>query len=103
MSQHDDSSGADIPDSTFAQPIDPDRWSAAVAAMKLTPQLARVVELVMQGLTNKQIATAMDLSVDTVKDYLKRISTRTGTQGRYQLMLYVVSISDDVLRSETSD
>lgn len=41
-----------------------------------------VVELAAQGLSNDDIAARLDLSVHTVKDHFRRMSTRWGCTGR---------------------
>lgn len=78
-------------------PLQPDHWQAIVAAMGLSEQLARVVELVLRDLSNKEIAAAMNLGEGTVKDYLNRIGQRTGTRGRVQLAVHVLTVSHQVL------
>ncbi|MFN0180432.1 MAG: response regulator [Gemmatimonadales bacterium] len=50
----------------------------------LTPQEQRVVALVADGMTNKEIAVALDLSPKTVKNYLHNVFEKLGIQRRSQ-------------------
>lgn len=50
----------------------------------LTPQEQRIVALVAEGKTNKEIASAMDLSPKTVKNYLHNVFEKLGIQRRSQ-------------------
>lgn len=53
----------------------------------LTPRERQVVELVEQGLKNKDIANQMGIRPGTVKIHLKHIFEKTGIRGRYGLAL----------------
>ena len=53
----------------------------------LTPREQQVVELVEQGLKNKDIAVNMGIRPGTVKIHLKHIFEKTGIRGRYGLAL----------------
>lgn len=50
----------------------------------LTPQEQRIVALVAEGKTNKEIAAAMELSPKTVKNYLHNVFEKLGIQRRSQ-------------------
>lgn len=58
--------------------------AAAAGHPSLTPQEQRIVALVAEGKTNKEIATAMDLSPKTVKNYLHNVFEKLGIQRRSQ-------------------
>jgi two-component system, NarL family, nitrate/nitrite response regulator NarL len=53
----------------------------------LTAREAQVVELVEQGMKNRDIATALGIRIGTVKIHLKHIFEKTGIRGRYGLAL----------------
>jgi two-component system, NarL family, nitrate/nitrite response regulator NarL len=48
----------------------------------------QVVDLLAQGLKNKEIAAAMSLAEGTVKVYLSRLFKKTKVRDRFELMLY---------------
>jgi DNA-binding NarL/FixJ family response regulator len=53
----------------------------------LTPREQQVMELVEQGLKNKEIARELGIQPGTVKIHLKHIFEKTGVHGRYGLAL----------------
>ncbi len=50
----------------------------------LTPQEQRIIALVAEGKTNKEIAVAMELSPKTVKNYLHNVFEKLGIKRRSQ-------------------
>lgn len=58
-------------------------------ANKLTPREIEVVELVMQGKSNKQIGSALFLTEGTVKNYISRILDKLELGNRTELVLYM--------------
>ncbi|HEY1566931.1 MAG TPA: helix-turn-helix transcriptional regulator [Solirubrobacteraceae bacterium] len=58
---------------------------AAMAAWRLTPREKEVAELAAKGLTNRQIARRLFITVDTVKKHLTRVFAETGCTSRAQL------------------
>jgi DNA-binding NarL/FixJ family response regulator len=56
----------------------------------LTRREQQVVELVEQGLTNREIAHELGIRPGTVKIHLKHIFEKTGVRGRYGLALSVL-------------
>jgi DNA-binding NarL/FixJ family response regulator len=77
-------------------PLTQSHWSAIVATLKLSEQLATVAELLLRGFSVKEIATVTELGEGTVKDYVQRIGRRTGTHGRMQLAMRVLAVSHQV-------
>jgi two-component system nitrate/nitrite response regulator NarL len=53
----------------------------------LTPREQQVMELIEQGLKNKEIAVELGIRPGTVKIHLKHIFEKTGVRGRYGLAL----------------
>jgi DNA-binding NarL/FixJ family response regulator len=70
-------------------------WKHVVGAMALSAQQARVVELVLQGMADKQIARDMGLRKPTVRTYVSRIFQRTGCTDRMALALKVFEYARD--------
>lgn len=58
---------------------------AAMVAWHLTPREQEVAELAAKGLTNRQIADRLFITVDTVKKHLTRVFTETGCTSRARL------------------
>jgi DNA-binding NarL/FixJ family response regulator len=54
----------------------------------LTRREGQLVSLLSQGLKNKEIATALDISEGTVKVYLSRLFQKLGVKDRFELALY---------------
>ena len=60
----------------------------------LSPQEKRVLALVAEGKTNKEIATALDLSDKTVKNYLSNIFQKLQVSRRAQAAAIFIADSD---------
>jgi DNA-binding NarL/FixJ family response regulator len=56
----------------------------------LTPREKSVLELVAQGLMNKEIAKQLDTSVRNVEKYVSRLFSKTGTNSRTELVRYAL-------------
>lgn len=56
--------------------------SASPGLEALSPREAEVVQLLLQNLPNKRIASALDVSLDTVKWHLKNVYGKLGVSGR---------------------
>ena len=56
----------------------------------LTKQEQGVVRLVAEGLTNRDIGREMNLSENTVRNYVFRVFDKLGTSNRVELALYAV-------------
>jgi DNA-binding NarL/FixJ family response regulator len=67
---------------------------------RLTPQEDRILELLGQGLTNRQIAESMYLSEKTVKNYVSNLLSKLGMSRRTEAAIYAVRRATN--RSTTS-
>jgi two-component system nitrate/nitrite response regulator NarL len=77
-------SGANwMEDALFRDSARNDRY----ARSELTPREQQVLELVEQGLKNKEIGRELGIRPGTVKIHLKHIFEKTGVRGRYGLAL----------------
>lgn len=56
----------------------------------LTPREQSVLDLVAQGLMNKEIARELDTSVRNVEKYVSRLFTKTGTNSRTELVRFAL-------------
>src|SRR4051812_8950093 len=70
-------------DAVFRESTRPDRYPRS----ELTPREQQVMELVEQGLKNKEIGGELGIRPGTVKIHLKHIFEKTGVRGRYGLAL----------------
>jgi DNA-binding NarL/FixJ family response regulator len=68
--------------------VKPLRLQDARGANILTEREEKVVHLVAEGLTNKQISAELDLSEHTVRNYLFKIFDKLGVSTRVELVLY---------------
>lgn len=73
--------------------------SAAAELDDLTDQERRVIELIGEGLTNRQIAERMSLAEKTVKNYVSSLLAKLGLERRTQAAALAVRLG---LRSTTS-
>jgi DNA-binding NarL/FixJ family response regulator len=60
----------------------------------LTRREEQIVNLVIEGVPNHEIAMKLDLSVHTVKNHLFRIYAKLGISNRVELVLYAQSSRD---------
>jgi DNA-binding NarL/FixJ family response regulator len=57
---------------------------------RLTPKELTILSLIVQGMKNKEIATRLKISEQSVKNYLRVIFVKTGVSDRLQLALFTV-------------
>jgi two-component system response regulator DevR len=69
----------------------------------LTEQEHTVLDLIGEGLTNRQIAERMFLSEKTVKNYVSRLLSKLGMERRTQAAVLVTELRDRTYRSSTSN
>jgi DNA-binding NarL/FixJ family response regulator len=55
---------------------------------RLTPREEEILNLVMRGMKNKQIADALQITTGTVKVHLMHIFEKTGVKDRFELAMY---------------
>ena len=61
----------------------------------LTPQERRILELIGEGLTNRQIGERMFLAEKTVKNYVSALFAKLGMERRTQAAAYAVRVFGD--------
>ena len=69
--------------------------AAADPVAALSDQEKRVLDLIGEGLTNRQIAERMFLAEKTVKNYVSALLTKLGMQRRTQAAAFAVRHADD--------
>jgi DNA-binding NarL/FixJ family response regulator len=77
-------------------PLDHATWRAVVHELKLCRQQSRIVELILRGMKDKEIAEAMDLGLPTIRTYLGRIFNRVGVRDRMELVLRVFAVAQTI-------
>jgi DNA-binding NarL/FixJ family response regulator len=70
---------------------EPVRVVSAKGLSLLTQRQEQIVNMVLEGLPNREIAEKLDLSAHTVKNHLFRIYEKLGISNRTELILYAQS------------
>jgi len=66
------------------------RWVEAAGVLGLSPQQARILELIALGKADKQIARELEMSFGTLRTHLSRAFAKTGAEGRMELVMKIV-------------
>lgn len=72
---------------------DSDRAAAAIASLDLTPRQKQVLALLLRGQSNKVIARALNLSVETIKDHVAAVLRSLNVSSRTQAVVAVSQMS----------
>ncbi|MBI4204760.1 MAG: response regulator transcription factor [Betaproteobacteria bacterium] len=72
-----------------AQHPAPAKTMASDKLSALTPREKEIVRLIVGGASNKQVASALDISERTVKGHLSNVFQKLGVSDRLRLVLYV--------------
>lgn len=64
---------------------------------RLTPQERRILALIADGLTNRQIADEVHLAEKTVKNYVSNLLAKLGMERRTQAAVFVAKLGDNSL------
>lgn len=67
-------------------PVKPSAQDASLAFSQLTAKEREIVDAVLKGLSNKQIASELGLSTSTVKNHLYTVFKKLGVTNRYALI-----------------
>ena len=79
-------------------PMEPSVWAEVATSLSLSPQQTQIVELILRGRQDKEIAVEMGLSFSTVRTYLTRIFNRTGVPDRLSLVLLIFAKAQQIAR-----
>ena len=81
-------------DAYIIKPFEPEELTAIVAAIRdeeLTDAEWRVAETVARGLSNKEIAAELNLSLRTIEGHISRILDKKNLSNRVELALHVAA------------
>lgn len=78
------------------------RAQANVPSFRLTDQESRVLELLLRALSNKEIATALRVSVRTAKFHVSNILSKYGVQSRNELILQCLNLPKPAAQTNLS-
>ncbi|HEX9682498.1 MAG TPA: response regulator transcription factor [Acidimicrobiales bacterium] len=67
---------------------------------RLSPQERRILALIADGLTNRQIADDVCLAEKTVKNYVSNILSKLGMQRRTEAAVFAARVADEAARRE---
>ena len=70
---------------------------------KLTPQERRILDLVADGQTNRQIAATLFLAEKTVKNYVSNLLAKLGMERRTQAASYATRINERSAQTRRTD
>lgn len=82
-------------------PMDAAIWQSIADELALAPQQIRIVELILRGRQDKEIAADLGLSFPTVRTYLGRIFERTGSPDRMGLVLRIFARAQELAGSSS--
>jgi DNA-binding CsgD family transcriptional regulator len=75
---------------TTHQPLVSDReWSQLTRSLGLTARQADIVQHLMLGESDKQIARELEISVPTVRTHLRKLFQKFGINDRVELILHI--------------
>ncbi len=70
------------------------RAPAADPLAALTPQERRILDLITEGMTNRQIGEEMFLSEKTVKNYVSHLLMKLGMERRTEAAAYAATLAE---------
>jgi DNA-binding NarL/FixJ family response regulator len=70
-------------------------WLEAVSVARLTDRQAKLMWMVAQGMTDKEIASTLDVAVSTVKNTMVMIYEKLEARNRAQAVYRFATIADN--------
>ena len=77
-------------------PITADHWQAMIDAMKLSPQQAKIAELMVRGAQLKEIASILGIKACSVRNQQDRMYAKLGIRCGKELFAHVLGVSYQV-------
>jgi len=66
-----------------------EEWKMLCDELSLSPRQCEVIQYLLTGFSDKQIATQLNIAVPTVRTHLSRLFSRFNLQDREELILHV--------------
>jgi|GEM_PF-5699579 len=82
-------------DSLAELPVSQKVFDQLMANYRFSQQQQRIVELILRGCTDKEIAGVMGITVPTIRTYVGRIFRRASVEDRMQLVLQLFAESHE--------
>lgn len=79
-------------------PVAVDHWQAIIDAMKLSPQQAKIAELMVRGAQLKEVASALDIKACSVRNQQERMYAKLGIRCGKEFFAHVLGVSYQVYR-----
>ena len=76
-------------------------WEEIVDKLSLSPRQAEVIQRILSGRSDKQIAKDLQISVPTVRTHLNRAFLRFGVQDRIELVIHVFGKFREICRTNS--
>lgn len=77
-----------------------EEWTRLVRDLALSPRQAEIVEHLLRGESDKQIARSLGISVPTVRTHMGRLFQKFDLNDRVELVLYIFAcLREDESRS----
>lgn len=82
-------------------PMSQSTWQAIAKTLALSPQQTLIVELILRGMQDKDIAVELGLKVSTVRTYNRRIFFRLNVENRLALVLRIFAMAQKLTSSNS--
>lgn len=81
-------------------PFDPPLNVPAATKALVTPRQRQVIQLIAEGLTNKQIASRLNIAVHTVKTHVHTVLTTLRLRSRLELAVLVYQANREAMSND---
>lgn len=83
--------------------LDPDMIDLIRCIRRLTPQQARVLDLMADGMLNKQIAHDLNVSEATIKAHVSAVLYKLGVESRTQAVIRLARFKEEATPADASE
>jgi DNA-binding NarL/FixJ family response regulator len=79
---------------------EPDHWRALLNVIELSPQQAKILDLLLRGMDDNEIAPIVGIPQSTLRSHIAHIFARTGSNDRTELATHVLALSHQLKPDE---